>query len=286
MPGDTALSQASALLADFSLEMTAKDVPKLLEARPAIPAGTRINVTYLGHETPEMRLAAVRAVRESGFVAVPHISARRLRSRAELEQFLGALRDSGASENVFVVGGDPAVSEGPYEDSLAVLRSGLLPRYGVREVSVSGYPEGHPDIGDPVLWQAIESKHALLREQGLAGTVITQFGFDAEAVLSYVEAVRARGIELPIRVGVPGPAGVRRLLSYATRFGVATSAGIAKKYGFSITNLLGTAGPDRFLNALAARFDARRHGELKTHFYTFGGLGATADWIAGFRARS
>lgn len=266
--------------------MTGKDVPNLAEARRSIPAGTRINVTYLGNENLAMRLAAVRAVREFGFVPVPHISARRLRSQAELEEFLAMLQSAGASENAFAVGGDPDRPEGPYEDSLAVLRSGLLQRYGVRHISVSGYPEGHPGIEDPVRWAAIEGKYAALQEQDLPGAVITQFGFDHEAVLSYVEAVRQRGITLPIRVGVPGPTGIKRLLRYAARFGVGTSAGIAKKYGFSITNLLGTAGPDRFLKELAAGYDPHRHGELKLHFHTFGGLKATSEWVADFRARN
>jgi hypothetical protein len=91
-----------------------------------------------------MRLAAAKAIRESGFVPVPHISARRLHSAAMLEEFLAALQADGAVENVFVVGGDPPRPHGPYEDSLAVMQSGLLQRYGVRHVSVSGCPEGIP----------------------------------------------------------------------------------------------------------------------------------------------
>ncbi|MFC6258378.1 methylenetetrahydrofolate reductase, partial [Kocuria oceani] len=86
----------------------------------------------------------------------------------------------------------------------------------------------------------------------------------------------------PVRIGVPGPAGVRRLLGHARRFGVATSAGIAQKYGLSLTHLLGTAGPDRFLHDLAAGYDAEAHGPVRLHFYTFGGLGATACWVRQF----
>jgi methylenetetrahydrofolate reductase (NADPH) len=274
----------TSLLDDFSLEMTGKDVPRLEQARASIPPGTRINVTFLGNEDLQMRLNAARAVRKYGFVPVPHISARRLESQAMLEEFLAALQAEGASESVFVVGGDPAEPMGPYEDALAVMRSGLLQRYGVRNVSVSGYPEGHPAISEQALWTALAGKSATLRAQQLPGSVITQFGFDSEPVLSWLAQVRDQGIDLPVRIGVPGPAGVRRLLSYAARFGVGTSAGIARKYGFSISNLMATAGPDRFIRALADGYDPARHGVLKLHFYTFGGLAATADWIAGFRA--
>jgi methylenetetrahydrofolate reductase (NADPH) len=163
------------------------------------------------------------------------------------------------------------------------MQSGLLQRYGVRHVSVSGYPEGHPALTDKVLWSALEDKAAVLGEQQIPGTVITQFGFDADPVLAWIERVRERGIDLPVRIGVPGPAGVRRLMSYAARFGVGTSASIARKYGFSLTSLMATAGPDRFIRALARGYDPHRHGEVKLHFYTFGGLQATSEWIAAFR---
>ncbi|WP_051741713.1 methylenetetrahydrofolate reductase [Streptomyces xylophagus] len=282
------LSTASAavstsLLEDFSLEMTGKDVPKLEEARHFIPQGTRINVTFLGNENLGMRLEASRAVKRLGFVPVPHISARRLGSQADFEEFLAGLRADGTCANVFTVGGDPTRPEGPYEDSLALIETGLLREYGVRHVSISGYPEGHPDIAGDALWSALREKSASIAEQELDGSVITQFGFDVDPVLAWLEKVRAEGITLPVRIGVPGPAGVRRLMSYATRFGVGTSASIAKKYGLSITNLMGTAGPDKFLRALADGYDPARHGDIKIHFYTFGGLRATSEWIAQFR---
>lgn len=129
-----------ALLEDFSLEMTGKDVPGLAAARSTIPQGTRVNVTFLGNEDLGMRLAAARAVNQSGFVPVPHIAARRLASADALRTFLAALQQAEASANVFVVGGDPPKPEGPYEDALGVIRSGLLPAYGVRHVGISGYP--------------------------------------------------------------------------------------------------------------------------------------------------
>ncbi|MEV6482103.1 methylenetetrahydrofolate reductase [Streptomyces sp. NPDC051576] len=277
---------STSLLEDFSLEMTGKDVPKLEEARDSIPQGTRINVTFLGNENLQMRLEAARAVKRLGFVPVPHISARRLGSRADFEQFLAGLRDDGTSDNVFVVGGDPTHPEGPYADSLSLIETGLLQEYGVRHVSVSGYPEGHPAIDDGALWSALRDKHASLAAQPLEGGIITQFGFDVDPVLTWVEQVRDQGVELPVRIGVPGPAGVRRLMSYAARFGVGTSASVVKKYGLSLSNLMGTAGPDRFLRDLAAAHDPGRHGDLKIHFYTFGGLKATSDWAARFRKES
>jgi methylenetetrahydrofolate reductase (NADPH) len=266
---------AAALVDGFSLEMTGKDVAGLHEARAIIPRGTKINVTFLGNEDLEMRVAAARAVKESGFVPVPHISARRLESPAQLEEFLGRLHEVGATEHVFAVGGDPADPAGPYPDALSLIQSGLLQQYGVREVSIAGYPEGHPDIADDVLWRHLDEKALALAQQGLDAVILTQFAFDTEPVVDWIAAVRERSIDAPIRVGTPGPAGIKRLISFARRFGVGANAMIVKKYGFSLTNLMGTAGPDRFVSDLAEQLPAA--ATVKLHCYTCGGLLATAQ---------
>ncbi|MFD1212834.1 methylenetetrahydrofolate reductase [Arthrobacter sp. GCM10027362] len=271
------------LLGDFSLEMTGKDVPALEEAAPFIPPGTRINVTFLGNEDLQMRVAAAAAARRLGFVPVPHISARRLASKQELEEFLDALAAEAAAKDVFAVAGDPERPLGPFEDSLALIRSGLLGNYGIEHVSISGYPEGHPDISDETLWRALTDKYSALQDLGLESAIITQFGFDADPVFSWLTELRRRGIDAPVRIGVPGPAGVKRLLNYARRFGVASSAGIVHKYGFSLTNLLGTAGPDKYIREVAGRHNQAEHGKILLHFYTFGGLKPTAEWVRDFR---
>nr|WP_221374567.1 methylenetetrahydrofolate reductase [Actinoplanes polyasparticus] len=280
MEADSAQIKLAELLAGYSLEMTGKDVGELAAARELIDVGTRVNITFLSGEDRGLRLAAAAAVKAYGFTPVPHISARRLASRAALEEFLRELGRVGAVDNVFVAGGDPDEPQGPFGDSLSVIESGLLETHGVQRVSIAGYPEGHPGIPDHVLWPSLTSKLAGLRGRGLAAEIVTQFGFDADPVLDWIAAVRERGIDIPIRVGVPGPAGVRRLLRYAARFGVGTSATLARRYG---ADLLATAGPDAFLRALATDHHPDQHGRIGLHFYTFGGLRATTQWISDFR---
>lgn len=284
--------KAAALVDGFSLEMTGKDVPGLEEARDTIPQGTRVNVTFLGNEDLDMRVAAAKAVKEMGFVPVPHISARRLESQDQLEEFLGRLQEVGATEHVFAVGGDPAEPAGPYPDALTVIQSGLLKKYGAREVSIAGYPEGHPDIADDVLWRHLDEKALTLAQQGMDAVLLTQFAFDTDPVMTWIEAVRDRGIDAQIRIGTPGPAGIKRLLGFARRFGIGANAMIVKKYGFSLTNLMGTAGPDRFVSDLAELLaepstgsgSEGGSGDVKLHFYTFGGLLATSQWAREFVA--
>lgn len=273
----------STLLDDFSMEMTGKDVAKVENAATVIPPGTRINVTFLENEDLEMRATAAAAAKRLGFTPVPHISARRIKSQQMLEEYLSRLRDTGASENVLVIGGDPTVPMGPYPESLAVIESGVLQRFGVRHVSMGGHPSGDPNIPADVLMPAIAQKAAALAKLDIPGAIITQVDFDSDRVLQWVAEVRSHGVELPIRVGVPGPASVKLLLGFASRLGISTSATIAKKYGLSVTNLLGKAGPENFIRDLQAGLDPGKHGEVKLHFYTFGGLAATSEWISMFR---
>jgi methylenetetrahydrofolate reductase (NADPH) len=279
-------AQRPRVLDDFSLEMTGRDVAGLDEAAALLPAETRVNITYLAGETMRERVNAARAVRRNGFVAVPHVAARRMRSRAELDEFLVALGEAGALDEVLVVGGDPTSPAGPYPHSLAVLRSGILQEAGVRRVSVAGYPEGHPRIAVDTLAEALRAKVAVLTEQELVPAVITQFGFDVHPVLAWIRALRQQGINAQVRVGVPGPVRVKRLLSYARRCGVASSAGITRKYGLSLAHLMDTAGPATFISALAQHLDPVVHGDVRTHFYTFGGITATSAWARDFATRT
>jgi methylenetetrahydrofolate reductase (NADPH) len=52
----------------------------------------------------------------------------------------------------------------------------------------------------------------------------------------------------------------------------------------SITRLLNTAGPEALISELAAGLDPARHGEVLLHFYPFGGLARTAQWVRDFSA--
>ena len=270
----------STVLDDFSMEMTGKDVAKVENAASEIPPGTRINVTFLENEDLAMRVNAAASVKRLGLTPVPHISARRLKSQEMLEEYLTALRDIGTSDNVLIIGGDPTVPMGPYEESLAVIESGLLQQYGVKHISMGGHPSGDPNIPADALMPAIEKKAAALANLDIPGSIITQVDFDVDRVLSWVAEVRDHGVELPIRVGVPGPASVKLLLGFAGRLGISTSATIAKKYGLSVTNLLGKAGPENFIRDLQAGLDPGKHGVVRLHFYTFGGFKTTAEWIA------
>ena len=272
------------LFSGYSLEITAKDAEELPAIASRFAPGARTSVTYLPNETLEKRLKAVRSVLSSGLTPVPHIAARRIESEAVLDEYLGALAAINGCEHVFIIAGDPEAAMGPYDVSLDVIESGLLERHGVKSVGIGGHPEGHPAAPMDVMWKALEDKTAAARRRGLDVAILTQFGFDEVPVLAWLAELRQRGIDAPVRLGIPGPANAAKLLRFAARCGVAASTSVLSKYGLSLTKLMSTAGPERYVTALANGIDPAVHGTVGLHFYPFGGLKTTADWIEDYQA--
>jgi methylenetetrahydrofolate reductase (NADPH) len=269
----------------FSLEITAKDVAALREAAPLIPPETPIAITFLPGEDSEARIAAAVAVRELGCEPMPHFSARRIVSRYEFESYLEAVVERAGVRRCFIVAGDPPEPQGPYFDTSALIATGAFEGNGITAIGIGGHPEGHPNMSPDQAWAVLEQKVNEIELRGMAPLVVTQFGFDPEAFLGWLKELRARGIETPVRIGVPGPAGIKTLLRFATRCGVGASASVMAKYGLSISNLLASAGPDRLVDTFAARL-GDEHGRVRLHFYPFGGLSRTVEWIADYGKRT
>ena len=268
----------------FSLEMTAKDEASLRDAAPLIPAETPIAVTYLPGEDVDARVAATIAVRELGFEPMPHFSARRITSQDDFEAYLKAVVEKAGVRRCFIVAGDPPEPQGPYFDTMALIATGAFERAGVQAIGIGGHPEGHPNMSEAECWAVLETKVREIESRDMAPLVVTQFGFDPDAFLVWLKELRARGIMCPVRIGIPGPAGIKRLLAFAARCGVGASTSVMKKYGASITNLLGTAGPDKLVDAFAKGL-GDEHGRVRLHFYPFGGLRKTVEWIADYAQR-
>jgi methylenetetrahydrofolate reductase (NADPH) len=264
----------------YALEITGKDIAEISEARTAIAPATPINIAFLGNESHEQRINAAGVILACGLLPVPIISSRRLKSKEDRDALLSGLVREADIDRVILVGGDPSAPAGPYSDSLDLIASNILDDFGIRHVGIVGYPEGHPKITDAALWDALARKVDLLRDAGRTVEITTQYGFDAEAVIAWIEKVRALGIDAPIRIGVPGPANVKRLLRFAVQFGVGTSAAIVHKYGFSLASLLSKVGPERFLAQLGKRLADDDLGVIRLHFYPFGGIAPTVEWIA------
>lgn len=262
----------------YSIEITAKDVDALREVAPKLPPATPIAVTFLPGETLEARLAAACEVRRLGFEPMPHFSARRLTSEDELKTMLQRMVEEADVKRCFAIAGDPAHAEGPYSDTTALIETGLFESHGIKAIGIGGHPEGHPNMTDEQCLDVLEQKCQLIHSRGMKPLIVTQFGFDPDAFLNWLKVLRARGIDAPVRIGVPGPTSIKTLMRFAARCGVSASTSVLTKYGISITKLLGNAGPDKMVDTFAKSFN-EEHGRVRLHFYPFGGLANTIAWV-------
>lgn len=265
----------------YSLEVTPKDVPALRAAAALLWRAMPIAIPFLPNETHTIRIAAARTVRELGFEPMPHFSARRISSFDAFRTYLDfAVREAGA-ERCFVVAGDPAHPIGPFPDTAALLATGAFEEAGIRVIGIGGHPEGHPVMSSEQCWDVLHAKCEDIGRRGMAPLIVTQFVFDAYVVLDWLLQLRARGITVPVRIGVPGPASIKTLLRFAAMCGVGTSASVMARYGVSLGRLLNGAGPDKLLDTLASNLTAA-HGAVRLHFYPFGGLTRTVEWIGDY----
>jgi methylenetetrahydrofolate reductase (NADPH) len=219
-------------------------------------------------------------LRTAGFSPVPHIAARMFATTAALNEFLVQLTSKANVERLLVIAGDRNRPAGDLRSSLEVIDGGLLQRRGIKEIGIAGYPEGHPRISQHDLDRALMDKIAAAEATGIKVHIVTQFCFDATAILQWIRRLRDFGLEHPVRVGLAGPTNLPALLRYARRCGVRASIeGLARQSGLA-RQLFAMTAPDTLVQALAQARSDRRLGMVKPHFFAFGGVAATARWAS------
>jgi methylenetetrahydrofolate reductase (NADPH) len=278
-PADTR-QRISALLHGFSIETTRLNPGDDDALKSALPAQSRVYLTAIpGRPYPELIEAAVR-LRALGFEPVPHLAARGIANRAMLDEWLSRMAAKADIHNILVIAGDSDRAAGPFNSSIEVIETGLLQRYGITEIGIAGYPQGHPRLTLETLERALSAKIEAAEQTGLRVHIVTQFAFEPAAILSWLARLRDLGIEQPVRIGLAGPTSLSTLLRYAQRCGVRASIhGLTRQAGL-IKHLFGTAAPDGIVRPLAEASADGRFGRLAVHFFSFGGTVATARWAA------
>jgi methylenetetrahydrofolate reductase (NADPH) len=268
------------LLAGFSIETTVRESQRLERFSDHVPPGTCLYIAHVPGTSPDDTVALAKRLRAEGLEPVPHIVARRIESQTMLDRFLGRLVGEAGVTQVLVVAGDIAKPEGGLDSALQILDSGLLEKHGIRKLGVAGHPEGHRDVADPVLHEALKRKNDYARRTGADVYIATQFTFSAGPIRAW-EAAMADVNELRYMVGVPGLAKISTLLKYALECGVGPSIQAVSKHARNLTKLVTVAAPDEMLVELAAYREATPSSRLAgVHFFPFGGLKRTAEWVA------
>jgi methylenetetrahydrofolate reductase (NADPH) len=277
-PRSDPVAAIAALMQGFSLEATRPSAAEVAELTEIVPAGTRVYLSAVPSRPLEDAIDAAVRLRHAGFEPVPHLPVRNLASERELEELLARLAGEAGVTRALVIGGDRDHPLGPFRAAIEVIDGGALKRHGITEIGIAGYPDGHPRIAQGDLDRALTDKIDAAGATGLEVHIVTQFCFDAAAILNWIARLREFGVELPVRVGLPGPTSLSTLLRYAQRCGVRASAqGLARQAGL-VRQLFALSAPDALLRALAAARADGATGEIAPHFFAFGGLARSARW--------
>lgn len=262
----------------WSLEATLPKPAEIEALKETLAPGTEVFLSAIPAESHSHLVESAAYMRLAGFEPIPHVSARNYPDKTALEDMLNRSRSEANVSRVLVIGGDRDKAAGPYSDALAVIDSGLLQRFGIKEIGIGGYPDGHPRIADDDLERALEAKIAAARRAGLKVQIVSQFCFDGERIVSWLRRLRASGFAGRVRIGLAGPAKVTTLLRFAQRCGVqASTRGLVRNVGLAL-QALGRATPDDIVKTLAEA--TGELGEVSPHFYSFGGFSATARWAS------
>jgi methylenetetrahydrofolate reductase (NADPH) len=269
------------MLHGFSIEVNPKET-KIIDACPArLEPGTEVFLTWIPGEDPMNTVPAAAQLRRAGLFPVPHVGARHVESEVQLGDFAARLAAAGV-DRVLCIAGDRDKPAGPYDASLQVMQSGLLQKNGITRIAVGAFPEGNPNIPDPVLAEALTAKVNFARETGLRLSIVTQFCFQTEPIVEWLRATRGQGIDLPVRVGLAGPAGIIALTRYAMKCGVGNSIKVLTEKP-SFAKLLIDKGPEPLIRQLAEAVAQGNAGGAPgiqgLHFFVFGGFNKTVDWI-------
>ena len=268
------------LLKNSSIELSTNGEEAIRSASEILPPGMGVYVPKMPRQTLADKLVQIGLLRKYGLNPIPHIVARQLSSEEELSTFLADAVRIGGVHRVLVIGGDDKVSRGPFQDSAALLASGMLANFDIRTVDVAGYPDGHPQISSDILLADLKSKVLIAKNQGFGLNVVTQFSFVPDNIIAYCADLAMTVPEVPVYAGLVGPTSPTKLLRFAKICGVSTSIRAANKLGMNALKLATHASPDKQFEILAQHKDANEAGSLAgIHLFSFGGFVDSSKWL-------
>lgn len=248
-------------------------LPGITDTAPEhLPAEATVTVTASPRRGMRATVDTAVSLALQGMYVVPHLSARLIANEAALSSMLDTLTNSGVEE-VFVIGGDATEPLGEYTSAVDLLP--VIDRWGHGlRIGIAGYPEAHPLIEDDVVIQAMWDKRQY------ADYIVSQMCFDARAVLTWARRLRHRGVDLPILVGIPGPATASKLLKIGTKVGVGESTRVLRKHRGGLRHLASPLPwrPNQLLQDLAPGFADPDYGLQGLHIYTFNDVAAAGSW--------
>ena len=280
-PVHTVSPEVEAFLKGFSMEVMPRTAEKVENFRDLLPAGTRVYIAHIdGTEIADM-VATAKRLTDEGFTPMPHFPARVIKDRAELTDWVTRYKNEAGVKQALLLGGGISEPHGEFDNSMQLIESGLFD--GFERLHIAGHPEGNRDIdpngGDKNVMEALRWKAAFAERTDAKMALATQFAFEAAPVIAWADRLAAEGIDLPIHIGVAGPAKLQTLIKFAIACGVGPSLKVLQKRAKDVSKLLLPFEPDQFIADLAAhKAKNPDFGIEAVHFFPLGGIKTNATW--------
>jgi methylenetetrahydrofolate reductase (NADPH) len=281
-PSALASAEMEAFLKGFSIEVMPRTAEKVESFRALLPEGTRVYIAHIDGTPIEDMVATAKRLNAEGYPAMPHFPARIIKDRATLADWVARYKGEADVKQGLLLAGGVAQPVGDFQTSMQLLESGAFD--GFERLHVAGHPEGNKDIdpdgSDRMVMEAARWKSAFAERTDAKMAMATQFCFEADPVIAWVDRLAAEGIKLPVHIGVAGPAKLQTLIKFAIACGVGPSLRVLQKRAMDVTKLLLPYEPTEFVAALAAHKAANPDfGIEAVHFFPLGGIKTNATWI-------
>ena len=272
-----------AFLQGFSIEVMPRTAEKVEDFRAILPRGTRVYIAHIDGTPIEEMVATAKRLTTEGFAVMPHFPARIIPDRATLADWIARYKGEADVKQALLLGGGVNTPAGEFDASMQLIETGLFD--GFERLHVAGHPEGNKDIdkdgGDRIVMQALKWKQAFSERSDAKMAIATQFCFEAQPVIDWVNRLAAEGISLPVHIGIAGPAKLQTLIKFAIACGVGPSLKVLQKRAMDVTKLLLPYEPTEVVAALAAHKAANPgFGIEAVHFFPLGGIKTNAAWTS------
>ncbi len=270
-----------AFLKGYSIEVMPRTAEKVENFRDLLPTGTRVYIAHIDGTPIEDMVATAKRIGAEGYDVMPHFPARIIKDNATLTDWVARYKDVGVKQGLLLAGG-VAQPVGDFATSMQLLESGAFA--GFDRLHVAGHPEGNKDIdpdgSDRMVMEAARWKSAFMERTDAQMAMATQFCFEAQPVIDWVNRLAAEGIKLPVHIGIAGPAKLQTLIKFAIACGVGPSLRVLQKRAMDVTKLLLPYEPTEILSGLAAHKAANPgFGIEQVHFFPLGGIKTNASWV-------
>ena len=268
----------------FSVEVTPKAASKIENFEDYVPSGTLIYIAHIEGTPIDEMVATAKKINDQGFFPMPHFPARIIKDKKVLDDWISRYKNEANVSNALLIAGGANKPYGEYDSSIQLIESELFDKANFSNLHIAGHPEGSLDI-DPDgstknVDYALSWKNEYSKRTDAAMAITTQFSFDADAVISWANSVKASGVDIPIHIGIAGPAKLQTLLRYSLECGVGASIKIIQKRAKDLTKLLLPYKPTTIISQLAEYKDKNPDFNIeKVHFFPLGGVKQVSDFV-------